>query len=63
MMIKAKMMQPAMSEVVTQKPGMYLGALLEGQMYDPLRALYQHVAPEVTCGGGPTIRRTGWPMH
>jgi hypothetical protein len=31
---------PAMSEVVTANPGMYLGAVLDGQIYEPLGGIY-----------------------
>jgi hypothetical protein len=36
---KAVTMQPAIRAMLTENPGIYFGALLEGQIYDPLRVI------------------------
>lgn len=43
------MMQPNISDVVTEKPGTYLGAEYDGQMYDPLGA-HQYTVRFKTTG-------------
>jgi hypothetical protein len=46
---KPVMMQPNISDVLTAKPGMYLGAEYDGQMYDPLEA-HQYTVRFKTTG-------------